>query len=487
MVHRTESYDDMGPITEDPRWNVFSLFQDYLLGAFPLVHSSLRLSRVNTYGLIYVWVGSNSTLKPILLAGHQDVVPVDPTTIQQWEHPPYSGYYDGHNVWGRGSRDDKSGLIGILSSIESLLEIGFQPKRTVVLAFGFDEEVGGQQGARELSRALEVVYGKDAFAFILDEGGGFAQRYGSVFATPGIAEKGYLDVLVEVTSPGGHSSVPPKHTSIGILSALLVKLESNPHKVHLTRDDPLYSTMQCVGEHGADVPRGLRKTIENSRHSKKALRSLEEALFKDPVYRSLVGTTQAIDLVRGGAKVNALPETAWAVVNHRISVISSVNETKTHVTKLLKPLAKSFNLTYHAFDAPSSDKDAPSKGTLTLSDFNAAHGPAPVTPTTGKKAAPYQLLAGTIKATYKSHRALQAQASHDIVVSPGMPSGSTDTLHYWDLSKHIFRYNHQNTGNATNRVAGVHGINEFIAVDSFLEIVQFFTTLILNADESRSI
>ena len=31
-------------------------------------------------------------------------------------------------------------------------------------------------------------------------------------ATPGIAEKGYIDVRVEVTSPGGHSSVPPQHT-----------------------------------------------------------------------------------------------------------------------------------------------------------------------------------------------------------------------------------------------------------------------------------
>ena len=42
--------------------------------------------------------------------------------------------------------------------------------------------------------------------------GGFAEQYGSVFATPGIAEKGYFDVTVEVTAPGGHSSVPPRHT-----------------------------------------------------------------------------------------------------------------------------------------------------------------------------------------------------------------------------------------------------------------------------------
>ena len=42
--------------------------------------------------------------------------------------------------------------------------------------------------------------------------GGFAEEYGGVIATPAIAEKGYIDVRVEVTSPGGHSSIPPKHT-----------------------------------------------------------------------------------------------------------------------------------------------------------------------------------------------------------------------------------------------------------------------------------
>ena len=102
---------------------------------------------------------------------------------------------------------------------------------------------------------------------------------------------------------------------------------------------------------------------------------------------------------------------------------SSVNETIAYDSKLLKPLAKAFNLTYHAFGTTLSEEGEPSKGTLTLSDaFHSAHGPSPVTPT-GKDAAPYQLLSGTIKATYRSHRAIQGP--DNIVVSPGMPSGNT--------------------------------------------------------------
>ena len=71
------------------------------------------------------------------------MVPVNPDTVDEWTHPPFSGHFDGERIWGRGSSDDKSGLIGIMSTIESLLERNFQPTRGVVLAFGFDEEVSG--------------------------------------------------------------------------------------------------------------------------------------------------------------------------------------------------------------------------------------------------------------------------------------------------------------------------------------------------------
>ncbi|KAJ7281786.1 hypothetical protein C8J57DRAFT_82743 [Mycena rebaudengoi] len=108
----TEVFDTMGPIGEDPRWETFGQLHDYLQSAFPLVYSTLSVQKVNTYGLLYEWAGSDTSLKPVLLAAHQDVVPVEPLTYGEWTHPPYSGYFDGRRIWGRGSSDDKSGLIG---------------------------------------------------------------------------------------------------------------------------------------------------------------------------------------------------------------------------------------------------------------------------------------------------------------------------------------------------------------------------------------
>jgi len=89
----TESYDEMGPVGHDKRYEVFGKLHDYLHKAFPKVcvfrgwrhgplhlrgltiwfrrHDTLTLTRINTYGLLYHWDGSDKSLKPLLLTGHQ--------------------------------------------------------------------------------------------------------------------------------------------------------------------------------------------------------------------------------------------------------------------------------------------------------------------------------------------------------------------------------------------------------------------------------
>jgi len=137
----------------------------------------------------------------------------------------------------------------------------------------------------------------------------------------------------------------------------------------------------------------------------------------------MIRTTQAIDVIHGGVKSNALPEQAWAIVNHRIAVVSSLNGIKARDTKLLESLAKTFNLTYEAFGKTISEEGAPSSGTLTLSENNLGLEPAPITPT-GADAAPYHLLSGTIKATYNARRSI-LNNTDTIIVAPGMMSGNT--------------------------------------------------------------
>jgi Gly-Xaa carboxypeptidase len=82
--------------------------------------------------------------------------------------------------------------------------------------------------------------------------------------------------------------------------------------------------LQCIAEHAKSVPSDLRTVIKRSAHSKKALHALQAVVRKDTVLNSLVGITQAIDVIHGGVKSNALPEHAWAIVNRRIAVVRFV-------------------------------------------------------------------------------------------------------------------------------------------------------------------
>jgi Gly-Xaa carboxypeptidase len=157
-------------------------------------HKISLLEKANTFGLLYSLEGTSSDLKPVVFAAHQDVVPAgDPA---KWTHSPFKAYFDGEYLWGRGASDCKNNLIGLLSVLEELLSQSWRPKRTVILAFGFDEEVGGTRGAAHISALLEKRYGRDGIDFILDEGGMGLEIFGdSVFALPAVAEKGYLDVF----------------------------------------------------------------------------------------------------------------------------------------------------------------------------------------------------------------------------------------------------------------------------------------------------
>ncbi len=121
---------------------------------FPAVHATCEREVVEGQSLLYTWAGSDPDAKPIVLMAHMDVVPVEAGTEVEWTHAPFSGTFaDGH-LWGRGVLDDKGSVIGILEAAEHLIGSGFEPRRTVYLVFGHDEEIGGAHGAANVEAAL---------------------------------------------------------------------------------------------------------------------------------------------------------------------------------------------------------------------------------------------------------------------------------------------------------------------------------------------
>jgi Gly-Xaa carboxypeptidase len=471
----TESYDDNGNVEEDPRWRTFPEFHSVLQKLFPLVHDRAEREFINRYGLVFTLKGTATKPKPIMLTAHQDVVPA--SSPERWLYPPYEAYFDGRHLWGRGASDCKNNLIGVLSTVEFLLEKNWAPKRTVILAFGFDEETGGARGAAQISKHLQGVWGKDGIDFIIDEGGMGLTTIGEyVYARPGVAEKGYMDALLTVDTPGGHSSRPPSpHSGIGIVAEIIVALEANPFTPLLTKENPFRGVLECQAKYTPDeLEPWLRHALEKGEHD--IGKRLADARGSETRYS--MQTSQAVDIIRGGNKVNALPETVTATVNYRIAPHDSLDIIKTHIRLLAEPIVRKHNLELVDFDGSNTsapDASRSSSGTLTLRSVNDLR-PAPISPTDIADPV-WALFSGTIRSVFETVASLKGKT---VVPVGDIMLGNTDTIHYWDLTRNIYRFSPRREGTSF----GVHTIDERVEMEAHLEAMRFYYEVILNFDEA---
>ena len=138
-------------------WSEFDRFHAFLEERFPLVHKNMTKTKVADASLVYKWEGTDPSLDGIAMLAHQDVVPITAGTEQDWEHEPFSGYNDGEFIWGRGAMDMKNHLIAVMECMEELLNEGFQPKRTVYICLGHNEEVvaAPDNGAKQIAAYLK--------------------------------------------------------------------------------------------------------------------------------------------------------------------------------------------------------------------------------------------------------------------------------------------------------------------------------------------
>ncbi|KAB8226937.1 uncharacterized protein BDW43DRAFT_28928 [Aspergillus alliaceus] len=230
-----------------------------------------------------------------------------------------------------------------------------------MLAFGFDEEIQGQLGARSISSFLEQKYGQYSFEFISDEGGmGFenlANDEGDddmVYALPSISEKGSLNVVLDLSVSGGHSSVPPPHTGIGILSEIIYFLErEKPFAPLLGETHPSRRKLECQARHSPNyVEPWLADILQSTDY---AFAAEELALSRGPEFRFLLQTSQAADIFNGGMQANNLPENISASVNYRIAMHETPDTVKSRAIQIITPIAQKHNLTLFDFgDNPTS-------------------------------------------------------------------------------------------------------------------------------------
>lgn len=446
----------------EPKWAEFEKFHGFLERTFPLVHKHLKLEKINKFALVYTWKGSTDK-KPLLLTAHYDVVPVQTETVKQWKYPPFEGGFDGKYLYGRGVSDCKDLLIGLLETVELLLSEGkFEPERTVILGFGYDEEAQGT-GAEEISKHLLERYGEDSIYQIIDEGtSGFETIEGTKFILPGTGEKGYLDSIIELYTPGGHSSVPPKHTSIGLLSKLISKIEDVEFESIISNSNPVLNQLQCVAEHSPTVSKELKSNIMRAHFDQGANQKVLEYLSQDLAPKYLVTTSQAVDIIQGGVKSNALPEHVSVLINHRIAVEEDVASTGQKVLDQILDFAGKYDLGV-VYNNREILKETAS------GYFNYTHGtplePSPLTPVGDEI---WNIFGGSLRYLYEE--LVFPGQNETYVFSPFLDAGNTDTKSYWDLTRNIFRYAPGIPTPDTN----IHSVNEKLEFEGHLYIVAFY-------------
>lgn len=405
----------------------------YYAQTFPLVHQHLRQQVVNDFGLLYEWTGSDPSLKPILLLAHQDVVPVLAGTEKDWTRPPFAGQVADGFLYGRGALDDKLNVIGQLEAVEYLLRAGHQPKRTVLLAFGHDEETQGTRGAQALAQLIGRQY--QALAMVLDEGGlvktdgvaGLSQPVALV----GVSEKGYLSLELRAQGQSGHSSMPPALTSIGRVSAAVAKLEANPFPTRL--DGGVSGLLAYLAP---AVPFGLRLVFANQW----LLGSfVKKKLALTPSGNATLRTTTAPTIIRGGDKDNVLPAAAVATVNFRLLPGDSVAGVIARVKNLI--------------DDPQIKVSVP----------GVARAASPVSRTDN---AAFAHLHRTIKSVFPQ-----------ALVAPYVVVGATDARAYAHLAPEA-TYRFMPLLMAQADIERLHGTNERIGTAAYQDVVRFYVYLL---------
>ncbi len=429
---KTLSHQDSAQFDPEP----FEQFRAFLAERYPKAHAAMQREIVGGHSMLYTWPGGDPAAAPIILLAHYDVVPVEPGTEGDWAHPAFEGVIADGFVWGRGAIDFKCGVIAILEAVEALLAEGFQPRRTVHLAFGHDEEIGGLNGAARMAALLEERGVKAHF--LLDEGAAVVEGVMPGIAGPvalvGLAEKGYLSLELVVEGKGGHSSTPPPQTNIGILATAVARLEKNQLRARL--EGPV---REMFAHAGPEMTFPMRLVMANMWLFQPLVKRQLTAL---PTTNAALRTTTATTIFQAGTKENVLPAHARAIVNFRILPGETADTVLEHARRVVND---------------SRVRIAP----VNPDDIN---NPTPVARTDTPA---YRALAMSLRQIYP-----------DAIVAPALTLGGTDAKHYYGVAENIYRI--QPMRFTQEDLHRIHGSNERLAIENLADGIRVYAQIIRN-------
>lgn len=411
-------------------------FRAFLESTYPDLIAKVSTDVVSRFTLIYTWEGTDPSLDPIILMAHQDVVPINMGTVEDWEHGPFAGLVADGYVWGRGAMDDKGSLISIMEAGNALAKSGWTPKRTVIFQFGHDEEIAGT-GAED-AFAFHKANGVTPF-LVLDEGMAVIKENpltGKQTAFIGVAEKGYQSLLITTKTQGGHSSRPPRESGAVRIARAIVALEENQMPADL-QAPPFADTVEAVAN---DLPFTTKMAFANKWAFGGLIKGQADA---DATTNALLRTTTAPTMLAGSIKDNVLPQQAQAVVNFRIHPADTIDDLMAHVKKTTSHIEG-----------------------LDIQFYEGGIGSAP-SPVSASEGEVYDALASVASA-----------AGDGALVAPALVIGGTDARYATAIaSTQIYRFTPAIYSDED--LSGFHGTNERVSVDNVGRMSRSYAQLMM--------
>jgi acetylornithine deacetylase/succinyl-diaminopimelate desuccinylase-like protein len=282
-------------------------------------------------GLVAIYAGREPKDKAILLLAHLDVVEAK---REDWTRDPFKLVEENGNFYARGALDDKAQAAMWVDTLVRFHEEHYRPLRTLKLALTCGEETTGAfNGANWLAQNHRDLI--DA-AFAINEGGGgeFDAEGHRLALEVEAGQKVFQNFRLEVTNPGGHSSVPRKDNAIYQLADALKKVEAYTFPAQLIEANRAYfAGMAEIKRARGDVTiADAMAALVRDFHDEQAIALISS---KDPGWNSMLRTTCVATMLQAGHATNALPQRAWANINCRIFPGVTIDTVRTKLEELV--------------------------------------------------------------------------------------------------------------------------------------------------------
>jgi acetylornithine deacetylase/succinyl-diaminopimelate desuccinylase-like protein len=384
-------------------------------------------------GLVAVYPGRDPKLKAILLLAHIDVVEAK---REDWTRDPFHLVEENGNFYARGAYDDKAEAAIWVDTLVRFNQEKYRPRRTLKLALTCGEESAGAfNGAQWLADNRHDLIDAE---FAINEGAfGEADAQGHRVALEIQAgEKFAQNYRLEITNPGGHSSRPVKDNAIYRLAAALLRIQAYEFPAQFTDGSRAYFTGMAriqAAKGNQDVADAMNALVRDPSDTQ----AIALVSSKDPSWNATMRTTCVATMLDAGHATNALPQRARANINCRIFPGVSADVVRTQLEKLV---------------------DDPVVKVTTLE----TRGPvSPPPPLTARIMGPMQKLAAELFPGVPLLPILQAGATDgEFLNARGIPTYGIEPVFTGPDLGHV------------------HGLNEYVSVQSLLEGRSFLYRLV---------